>query len=282
MSTAYIDRIDDLAYEDDFGVPVYLRRRVRLTGVTTNSDFSVLDEAIIDAEAQGFTPGSVPTSSTGTSYDNLKLKKRTARLVPGELDVVDIDFEYVGPTRGESDYSHDDSGDYSQGGEALWKGTASLGSEVASVDRFGNPLEVAHTYPVTDEDFAGKTDTQRAEINVDLPQGTIEGTFVWVGDFPLALRQQFLGRLNIQPWAGGQTGTWRVDQFDFEPFNVGASPKLWKVRVELRYKEVGWQPDYWYRDPRTGRPPANLVSNVGYKTAQAYGYADFSFFPVLL
>ena len=161
-------------------------------------------------------------------------------------------------------------------------GTFSFESSLAQVtsthDRNGDPVVVEYNGVEQGVDFS---DT-RVEANLVIVR-------VEAGISPQDLIDAYLGKVNSRTWQRKPKGywlcvgirgeskddgqTWTITyQFDLAPNNIIGKDSLGVVRR----KNIAWNPVVYYSNAETGRPPADLVFDVGFKEVDALGTADFN------
>lgn len=87
-----------------------------------------------------------------------------------------------------------------------------------------------------------------------------------------------LGRVNETAWQGGEPGTWQCCGGGAELVNGTLPTPMWRVRLQMEYRFDTHQPQVVFIDPETGRPPAGLVEDEGYKVVTILPEAEFADF----
>ena len=296
MSTLHIDRVTTLEMTErpgdaTGGQIVELVREARITGIqdpagpgtNPHTDYQVLQTALDDLN--------LALGSSAAGHDNLILVERTPRLVPGQLDIVDVHLRYEQRGR---------TLDSIQTGEFILEGSTGLKQVTSQRDRNGNDLNVSYTYPMQvgppapkdpcvagyplDRSLEGCTISQVGEIGVGMPQHTIQ----LIGrlqaqdpDFESSFR---VGHINSDPWRNGDSGTWLCvsAEFNLHVLSQVSNQRIYEFRFTLQFDSLGHDPDVWYRDPRTGRMPIGLVEGIGIYEVPWYDSIDFDvWFPVI-
>lgn len=254
------DLIEDLEGSEVEGFFDSATRKFLATGAAA-TDAQILTEAFGAAgvpSAGAFFPGNT----------NLVCVGRRVRLVRNSNRNVEIICQYqrLGTTR---------SG-------FIFSGSTSLSQEVTQLDRNGNQVFVSHTWPAYDEDFPNQTHIQGSDTAVLAPQATLTATGQLQVAFPDMVGNLWVGSMNSTFWAGADPYSWLCTRVDFSPLQVGFGQfRWWEFTFEFQRRQGGWIPRVFFIDPRTGKPPPNLVPGVGYKPVDWYGSLNFNIiFPV--
>ncbi len=247
-----------------------LTRQVRVTGLPVDaaSDYQVLQAALDELN-------SLVIGSSAAGHESLILVERRPQILPNHPDVVDITLRYElkGLTL-----------DSIPVGSFIMEGSASLNQVTTQRDRAGTPLTVSYTYPADyelDKELRGKTVDQVGDVQVGLPQETIRlaGRLV-VEHGDLGARER-VGLVNDELWRDSEAGTWLVANADYTPYHMAdvvGPDRVYEYRFWLQRNELGWDPDKWYRDPRSGRMPVGALI----ETVQWYAPTNFDIlFPVV-
>ncbi len=251
MATVHLDRITTLSMVErpltgGGTMSTELIREARVTGLT-DTDYYVLQQAL---DSIGLIIG---TSAGG--HESLILVERRPRLLSGHPDVVDVILRYE--QRGLTLDSVPE-------GVFVMEGGAGLNQITTQRDRAGDPLTVNYTYPADyalDEGLRGKTVDQVGDVQVGMPAATLRlaGRLIaQQGDDETAPR---VGKINNEPFRGRPEGTWLCSNGEFSPYYYGAAggQSVFEFRFSLEHNEFGWDPDKWYRDPRSGRMPVGAA-----------------------
>jgi hypothetical protein len=241
---------------EEKGALVRLVRQTLVTGLT-DAAYTNLWEALDDIDGAGFTVGTVLTEEA-----NLILTNRRARVVGNSPSKVEVTLEYLR------------QGIDSPNGVIL--GGSSLRQITSEKDFFGVQITTSHTYPDTDEEFGGETLTQGSPINPLYPQMTLRGIVRVQQDFPHLYASEWIGHVNSTQWAGLNAGKMIVSNVQWMPFDFSTTPKTWEFTFEFQGDPRGWQPSVFFVDPRTGKPPVDLVAGTGTKTVSWYPTRDFN------
>ena len=142
-------------------------------------------------------------------------------------------------------------------------------------DRDGSPLKVTHDQVA-----------QGGEITVMQPEDGFDRDIVL--SVPPGSHQQITrdwqGYINSGTWFDSEPGTWLCQQALPEPLDTRATEPTWKYiyHFSFAYEPTGWNPDIFWRDPGSGRPPSGLVDGTGFKEISWYDQRDFNIDPVVI
>jgi hypothetical protein len=256
----HIDRAQDLETEELDGMIVRLVRSLRVTGLAS-TDYEAVFEALAEVGVPVFGVGA------GTGAPNLVLRKRSVKAV--DENTVDVILEYEHALNEGQDF------DGPFFGVTFGETEASLNQVTTNLDFNGDTFFVEHEYPLTDPDFPGETKEQGGEIDWLQPQMTLKFSGIRFTNSPGALARAMLGKTNDATWNGGDTGHWLCTACDFKLFDHASTPRRYTFRLTFQYNEDGWDPTVVFVDERTGKPPIDLVPDVGYKTIARYEQIDF-------
>ena len=134
---------------------------------------------------------------------------------------------------------------------------------------------VEHTFPATDDDFPSKLKEQGGEINVTAIQESLSIAGIVITGDAHAYVVSVLNKVNSKPWQGGAVRTWLCTGADYTWLDRIKDQGEAQVSLEFQYQETGWDPDTIFIDERTGKPPKDLVEDVGYKTITYVLGVDF-------
>ncbi len=195
----------------------------------------------------------------------LLLKKRDVNLV--NVSTVEVRLVYERPTW------------ITKNDESEPQASITIGSSVQSVptnkDVNGNLMEVEYDDPREQEYRPNKSDNpqkQTGEASKDVPLSTITYKRIEYEN-PLKKSQEYVGRLNSGPWAHGAEKTWKCTYLGGPSNDGGAS---YEVTYTFEYNPDGWDFEAIYTDPETGKPPVDVVPDVGQKTFQILSTANFN------
>jgi len=139
-------------------------------------------------------------------------------------------------------------------------------------DVYGNDISVSHTFPDTDPDWPSEIKVQGASVSMLVPESSITYNQTEYSS-PGAKSMYYVGRMNNGFWQSGEPKTWLCTSI------IGRSDDgdiTFRVTYTFQYREDTWDGHVVYIDPRTGRPPANLVNGVGKKRVVVSGTANFN------
>ena len=274
-TTITIDRVTTLSARERHGALVGMTREVLVSGLT-DGDFDALFTALDDMETDD---GTLAAGSILTGHNDLVLVERNPSLVPGDPQKVLIELVY--------EHFQNDGQDLDNPahGVVFIKSSTNLQQIKSQLDAAGDTISVAHTFPADDPDHPSETVTQGGEISVTESQETVVVTGIYTTDSPDDLSYQLQNHVSDRAWLGGAAGTWKCTRVEWEDYHIGATasaPVDAKFTIEFQHNASGWQPEVVYIDPRTGKPPPDLVADTGYKTVTWYLTADFASFLTLL
>ena len=142
-------------------------------------------------------------------------------------------------------------------------------------DNQGSQILLSHIFPDDDKDFGLGTVfnpsqtpqpvLQGGEINVFSPTATIQSTQIILTNSPTNVALAWVGHVNSQSWGGSGLRQWMCTDVTYDSLDIDTSPEKWKMTFEFQYKSEGWTPTALFIDPRSGRPPQNLIDGVGIK-----------------
>ncbi len=256
--TVRMDTLRDLSCTEDNGRVTELVREVLVSGIT-EVDHRALYEVLDDV--------GIPTvNSYPDDHPEMRLVKRSVAMVPNDPKQAFVRLEYVVYGMDELNF--------------VFRGGTSLNQTDTAVTPYGSQITVSHTFPADDPDYPSETITQGGVASVLLPSTTISAMGVLKQDWPIAVSRRWVGSVNAMFWKSGNPGTWLCTSCTFEPHNLRESPTQWRYTFEFQFNILGWQPIVSYIDERTGKPPPNLVYNVGYGRVTWYPQLYFnSLFP---
>lgn len=266
--------LEDVSCEEEGGAIVSLRRKLRISGLSSHT-YDVLLEALNDINVPQ--PGHTPAN-----YPNLVLTKRIPRVMPRDPTKVEIELVYS--SRANAKFNREEFQFRVSGGTALQQVEKHF-------DRYGNQLLLQHTYPADDPDYPDETKYQTGQIGFLKPMTTLIFEGVLRTAYPHYISANLTNRLNNYYWAGGAPYSWQVTDVKFDLHNTGNSDgvansldlflPLWNFSFEFLYDPETHIPVAMFNDPREDRPPINLVANEGYIIVDAYNTYDFNqLFPV--
>lgn len=254
--TAKLDTIETLSLKERNGGFYFLQRRILVEGLT-DTDYGSLFDAMIATGVPDY-------GDTVSEAPNLMVTQKDAKMIDSTLAEVIITYEPKELIQ-----------KFTESSKASLR--ASLNQVPTNKDKDGSTSSVEHTFPGDDPDpsFAGATKVQGGQWDKFQPQATLhfEGT-QQVSDI-VALALSTIGKTNDATWQGGAAGTWMCTGVEADVNNSGVSPIDYVLKIEFQYNPDGWDPTIIYVDPRTGRPPVDLVDGTGFKTIAAYERVDF-------
>ncbi len=134
------------------------------------------------------------------------------------------------------------------------------------------PISVSHKFPPDDDNHFGQFKTQTGEITVMQPQRnfTIQGHVFTAA--PWAIDDALTGAINKIPFMGAPAYQWMCTEVDFEAMIV---EKLYKMKFEFQRNPDTWLPTAVFIDARDGKPPPDLVPEIGYRNIHWHTEIDF-------
>lgn len=158
------------------------------------------------------------------------------------------------------------------------KGLFQFGASVHTVqttdDHKGDKIEV--TYTLKDKDGNEKKDTQNGVVDIDFP--IVEFSLTrFEKDFSVRRAIMYAGKINSGSFQGCGKHTVRCVGVDttLEQYNEDGD-LIVEASWRFQYHEHTWNPTVYWRDPKTGEPPEDLVDGKGKKQVQVYKDVDFN------
>ena len=138
----------------------------------------------------------------------------------------------------------------------------------------GNAITVRHVFPSDHEDpeFAGRTITQGADVELSIPQLVLTETRKERAT-PANTARAYVGSVNQFAIFGGAARTWLCTRIEGTTNDAGAT---YEVTYEFQYAEQTWDAVVVFRDPNTQRPVDAPEEGEGIKTVQVYRVANFA------
>jgi hypothetical protein len=144
---------------------------------------------------------------------------------------------------------------------------SSLTQTTTDIDADGRRITVS--YSPTGEESAERTQGMRVAIRS--PQTTLQFTRSEQAS-PLAKARRFVGRINRTAVFDSGPGTWLCTAITGQSIDGGTT---FEVTYAFQHDARSWQPTVSYIDPKTNRPPADLIDGVGSRTVRVYEEAEF-------
>lgn len=253
MATAKIDRVSLLECQEEDGAVVRLVTQARVIGITDTSPV-----ALLSALAASGIPAA---GSTPSGFTNLFLRQRNAKIVDADAGTVDVDLVYEKKSATSAPWQNFDApADSAIVGEM----TVDVQQVTTNLDGEGNQITVRHTFPSTDVDFPSQEITQGGEVTYYEPQRRFTVRGIKNTNRPWLLATAILGKVNESAWSSGGPREWlcvgaRWDIHD----RSGSNRHL--MEFSFQHNPNTWDPTVVFIDNRSGKPPENLIENVGYK-----------------
>jgi hypothetical protein len=146
-----------------------------------------------------------------------------------------------------------------------------VGSSVVQTTTDTDATGTRITVSYSPSGLAADTKTQGANLSILAPQTTLRFTRTEDAS-PLAKARTFVGTVNRTAVFDSAAGTWLCTAITGRSADGGGS---YELTYEFQYESAGWQPKAIYIDPRTNRPPSDLVTDVGVKTVSIYPEREF-------
>ncbi|HAI12223.1 MAG TPA: hypothetical protein DCM28_11000 [Phycisphaerales bacterium] len=142
-----------------------------------------------------------------------------------------------------------------------------LRQHTTETDLDGNRITVSYSNTGEDVDMIA----QGARVSVLRPQTQL--TFTRLENaHPAKTAKTYAGTINRSSIFQGAPQTWLCTSIDATSDDGGNS---FLVTYQFQYNASGWQPTVSYTDPKTNRPPADLVADVGIKQVELYRLEEF-------
>lgn len=264
MGTARIDHVSLLNGEEEFGVFIRLTRRARVVGLS-DIDYNVLWDAL-----QGAGIPAVGSNLAGDNFVDLVLTKRRVSLLESDPTKADVDLTY------EHILNEGQDIDAPPHGLLLGKISCAINQTTSNLDKDGDPISVQYMFPADDPDFPGQTQIQGGEIQYFQPQVTAKYVGIMTTDTPWNIARGLVGKLNSVQWSLADPGEWMCTSVTWEFYGgIGDTGASYKMTFEFQNNPDTWDPTVVFIDPRTGKPPHDLISGVGYKQVPKHDRVDF-------
>lgn len=275
----YIDRIETLEMKEKWGVLESVVRRAFVKGLVGTSwavMYSVLEAAGIPKK------GAYLDADKGV---NLYVTDRDVKMVDKDSAEVVITYGHFAD-RGQKLYV-----DWGFVTNRNISGRMEVSVAQKTTNMFREEgrgeqklIQLQHTYPPTDPDYAGQTIFQTGEINVAIPQRTfsIQGCKEFRQSGPWDMAENLIGCINNKEWMGQPRHTWMCTEVTWEyrdtqpdSGNPAYRSSLYFMTFSFQHNPDTWNPSVVFIDDRTNRPPSNLEENQGYKYIRYHREVDF-------
>ena len=252
-TTVQLDSIGGLELTEENGVITGAIRMAQLTNVGGAASLPAgltLNEALIALDNNGAAVGSTFVINAQSS---LILRNRTLQNIDeaARIFTARLEYEIAGSLGG-------GPGDTSQ---------VTLASSVVQIetqlDRAGDQIIVSHN-----------TGEQGGKLKVTTPQLVIVYPLTKSTSAPVAFVAKYLNKVNSILWNQADPGKWKCTAAKLEQITSG-DPALWSMVFTFTLNPDGHQPQVVFIDPETGKPPPNLVADVGYKQIDWFDEVDF-------
>lgn len=266
----HTDHISDLAAQERNGVVQRLLRRVRVTGITTNS-YSALATALTNV--------GIAAGSTLSGFPNLVLAERNPKIAEGDPGTFDVDLIY------EHINGAIQSLDVPPLGLVIGEARAVVTQVETNLDQNDEPIVLEHRYPgeeagvdaegnsLADPDYPGKRKFQGGTISYMRGESTLTFKGVRTTSFPWLIERYIVGNVNGNAWQGAGPREWMCTACAWRP--IDGFNDRYEFTIEFQHNPDTWDPTAVFIDDRTGKPPADLVQGTGYKTIPKHIGVDF-------
>jgi len=272
MATVRIDQIETLSMREKWGAVIGCTRVATvsgLTGTTWEPMYAALDAA------------GLPTWGDyldGSRAVHLALVDRDVQMVDRDTARVTLVYSKFNDEGQRLFYETGTISDRNVSG----KMQASVTQKRTNLYREGGTgaeqlITVAHTYPATDPDYPGKTITQTGEVDVFIPQRNFTVHGLRATNSPWAIANALVGAVNDAVWLGAAKHQWMCQEVTWEYRNwvAAESTDYYFMTLTFQQNEDTWNPTAVFQDDRTGRPPQDLVEDVGYKYIRYHKEVNF-------
>ena len=144
------------------------------------------------------------------------------------------------------------------------------------VDHWGQQLSTTHTWGDADPDWPGVTEQQGGSISVLVQHLTVRAKGSIQTTQPYTIIGQWLDSVNSSTWLNGTPGQWLCTSVEAQELELTRTNNVWRFVFEFQQDPYGWQPEIWFKDSRTGRPPYGVVAGVGFKGVFWYPTLDYN------
>lgn len=144
---------------------------------------------------------------------------------------------------------------------------SALRQQLTETDFSGNRITVAYSSSGSDENMI----TQGARVAVLRPQTELTLSRLET-THPARTARIYAGTINRSSIFDGAPGTWLCTAIHGNSDDGG---QTFLVTYQFQFDSEGWQPTVSYTDPKTNRPPADLVPGIGIKQVMLYRDEEF-------
>jgi hypothetical protein len=263
MVDAVVDRLTILEAKERHGTIRKLVRMAEVSGIVS-TDWDLLEEGL---DSVGFTYGSKLSTSSSSSAYGLVLTERNPTMI--DKDRVRVELVYENTV----DLPQDLDDPFT--GAVLGEVRCNIGQKTSNLDIDGDQVSVSHTYPADDPNHPDETLTQGGEFSYFEPQQTVFIRGTKATRTPWLIANNIVGHVNNQSWAGQAARKWLCTGCTWKTASVSGATRRYFMDFEFQFDRDGWDPTVVFIDDVTGKPPPNLVADVGYKTVEKMPAADF-------
>lgn len=282
MAELYIDRITQLAADEDRGVMRSLTRVARIVfrgenAGDRNPDTLGMALDLLDAQGMGSMhtfPADLDPKAVQNRYGALVCTKRSPAIAENDPQCVDVTLKYEHLLDG-----HNQLLIPTPSGIAYGKGRTSI---VEKSTNFFYPfgivdeakktqIVVAHRFPDWDKRIVAipydpnfpRTIIQGGEVSIPFPQSNFHVVGLCRTRNPVLMARSIVATINIDRWMEEDPTKWICSECQWElndPIDAGDIQPQYKVAFEFQFNFDGWDPTIAFHDNDTGRPPANIVA----------------------
>ena len=269
--TAKIDTLTILEAQERDGALKRLVREVIVIGLSSSiTDWKILTEALDEAGVPAC--GSFLTESTSdNAYEMVLVERNPTMLDKGQCK---IQLVY------ESTFDREQDLDDPRGGIVLGEVRCTIQQKSTNRDSEGEQVTVQHTYPADDPNHPGELIIQGGEFQYYEAQRSVFIRGIKITKQPWLIANSITGRVNSIVWSGADPRYWMCTACSWRPAWSGSSARLsnnnrYYMDFEFQYNEDTWDSPVVFTDDVTGKPPPDLIADVGYKTIEKLRDADF-------
>ena len=267
MASVTLDLISFLEADERDGMLQRLVRVAYVSGISGITDYSVLTSALDEAGVPAY--GDTLTENTANNEYYMRLVERNPRLI--DKDKVEIQLVYESILNSPQ-FLHDP-----RANQILGSVRCSIQQKTSSTNKFGDEVTVQYTYPADDSYNRSGTDEQGVEFQYYEAQRSVVIEGIKIEQMPWLIANRIVGRVNSVPFSGEAVRTWLCTACNWRPGWQGraVSNNHYYMDFEFQFDADTWDPVVRWIDPNTGRPPKDLVQDVGIKTIEKLEEVDF-------
>lgn len=266
-----IDQLTTLETQERHGA---LRRMVRecyVSGIT-DTDWQALTNALDNAGVPQY--GDHLTNDTDSNAYDLMLVERSIRMTDKGQARVELVYENW--------IDLEENLDTPRGGFVIGEVRCNIQQKTSNLDINGNLVTVSHTYDANDPNHANETLTQGGEFSFYDVERTIFIRGIKQTRTPWLIANSIIGKVNSVAFSSEQPRTWLCTSCSWKMAwagrknGGGSRENRYFMNFEFQFNPDTWDPTVTFIDDVTGKPPSDLVENVGYKTVTKMSAVDFN------